>query len=126
MRIARPSIESLQWFGLFGAALVWTAQHVLAFGVNIARCSPVDVRWGIDQRVWQITLLAVAALLVLASEAAAVTVLRRTWGVEEDGPPPDGRRHFFAIAATVGNVLFLVIILTDGLAQLAFDPCRQA
>ena len=126
MRLARPGIDSLQWFGLFGAALVWTVQHVLAFGVDVARCSPVNVRWGVDQRVWQVTLLVVAVVLVLASEAAAVTVLRETREVEEDGPPPDGRRHFFAVAASVGNVLFLVIILMDGLAQLALTPCRQA
>jgi hypothetical protein len=126
MRVARPSLDSLQWFGLFGAALVWTAQHVLAFGVDVARCSPVNVRWGVDQRVWQVTLLVVAVLLVLASEAAAVTVLRETRDAEHDGPPPDGRRQFFAVAASLGNVLFLVIILMDGLAQLALSPCRQA
>jgi hypothetical protein len=126
VRIARPGIDSLQWFGLFGAALVWTAQHVLAFGVDVARCSPVNVRWGIDQRAWQITLLAVASVLALASEAAAVAVLRETRGVEDTHPPPDGRRRFFAVAAAVGNVLFLAIILMDGFAQLAFDPCRRA
>jgi hypothetical protein len=125
MRLARPGIDTLQWFGLFGAALVWTVQHVLAFGVNVARCSPVNVRWGIDQRAWQIALLVVAVVLVVASEAAAVAVLRETRGVEDSDPPPDGRRHFFAVAASVGNVLFLVIILMDGLAQLALSPCRQ-
>ncbi|TML91557.1 MAG: hypothetical protein E6G08_00230 [Actinobacteria bacterium] len=126
MRLARPGVDTLQWFGLFGAALVWTVQHVLAFGVDVARCSPANVRWGVDQRAWQIALLAVAVVLVVASEAAAVTVLRETRGVEDSDPPPDGRRHFFAVAASVGNVLFLVIILMDGLAQLALSPCRQA
>jgi hypothetical protein len=126
MRLARPSLETLQWFGLFGAALVWAVQHVIGFGVDVARCSAVGVRWGINVTSWQVSLLVVSLVLVLLSEAAAVTVLLQTRGFEDDDPPPDGRRHFFAVAATVGNVLFLVIILLDGLSQLVFSPCHQS
>jgi hypothetical protein len=123
--VRRPSLDTLQWFGLFGAALVWTVQHVLAFGVDVARCNPVQATWGVDQRTWQAVLLGVAFALALASEAAAIAVLRQTWGVEDSDAPPDGRRHFFAVAATVGNVLFLAIILMDGIAQLTVSTCRQ-
>jgi hypothetical protein len=126
VRLTRPSIDFLQWFGLFGAALIWTVQHVVGFGVDLARCSAAGSRWGIDVKAWQLSLLGVSVLLVLLAEAAAVTVLLRTREVEDSDPPPEGRRHFFAVAAALGNVLFLVIILMDSLGGLAFSPCRQA
>lgn len=127
MRIWRPRLtaEFLQWFGLGGAALVWTGQHVIGYGVTLARCGAGGARFGIDLHTWEIATLATAAVLVLCSEAAAITTLVRTWGVEHDGPPPDGRRHFFAFAATIANALFLVAMLLDGLGSLTFSPCRQ-
>ena len=126
-RIWRPklTLEFLQWFGFGGAALVWAAQHVIGFGATLARCGAGGVRFGIDLHTWELTTFIVALAFVLAAEASAIIVARRTWGVEHDGPPPDGRRHFFALAAMIGNLLFLVVILMSGLSTLTFDPCRQ-
>jgi hypothetical protein len=39
--LARP--ELLQWFGLFGAALAWTVQHVVGFGATLAHCGAGSV-----------------------------------------------------------------------------------
>jgi hypothetical protein len=118
--------EFLQWFGLFAAALVWTVQHVVGFGVFVATCAPGGSRWGIPVKTWQLSLLAVGILFALLAEAAALRVVLATRGVEEDAPPPHGRRHFFAVAAALANVLFLAIILMDGIGSLAFPACRPA
>ena len=45
MRLLRAEI--LQWFGLFAAALIWTTQLVVGFGLTVARCSAAGMRWGI-------------------------------------------------------------------------------
>ena len=128
MRLWRPrlSAEFLQWFGFGGAALVWAAQHVIGFGTTVARCSVGGVRFGIDLHTWELATFTTALAFVVAAEAAAVVTVVRTWGVSYDGPPPEGRRHFFALAALVGNLLFLVVILLSGLSTISFEPCRQA
>jgi hypothetical protein len=117
-------LEFLQWFGLGGAALVWASQHVLGVGTTLARCGAGGVHYGIGLHTWELTAGLVALAFALAAEAAAVTVVLRTRDADYDGPPPDGRRHFFALAAMVGNLLFIVIILLSSLSDLAYDPCR--
>ena len=118
--------EYLQWIGLLGAALVWTGQHIVGFGVTVANCSPGGSHWGLDVRAWEIALMIAAGTLVLLAEAAAITVLRQTQGADHSGEPPIGRRHFFALAAALGNILFLVIILLGGIAATVHQPCHQA
>ena len=125
----------VQWIGVCVAPLAWTAQHVVGYGVGQARCE-VGAGWGIGLDTWQLAMLAAAGLLVVISEAAAVSVFLATREANfGDGPPEDGRwggavphtrLHFFATAAMVANVLFLAIILMDGLAA-AFDSlCVQS
>ena len=129
MRVAlrwpvRP--ELLQWVGLFGAAIGWTAQHIVGFGVTVAGCGAGGSRWGLDQTTWQVVLIVVGETIILVAEAAAITVLVRTWGVAEDDAPPLGRQHFFAMAAAIGNVLFFVMVLLSGIGTIATGPCHQA
>jgi hypothetical protein len=127
MRLRWPTRpELLQWVGLFGAAIGWTAQHITGFGVTVAECGAGGSAWHLDRTSWQLTLIIVGELLILVAEAAAITVLVRTWGVEEDGAPPLGRQHFFAMAAAVGNVLFFVMVLLSGIGTLVTTPCHQA
>ena len=128
MRLWRPRLtaEFLEWFGLGGAAATWAAQLVVGYGTSLADCSTAGAGWGIALHTWEAALMGAAIALVLLSEAAAITVVLQTRGIEHDGPPPDGRRHFFALAAMVGNVLFLGAILLSGIAVLSHDPCRQA
>jgi len=124
MRTSR--LELLQWVGLLGAALVWTAQLVIGYGVADSRCTLAGQRWGLDLRTWEITLMVVAAALVLIAEGAAVAVFRATRDRDHNDPPPAGRHRFFSSAAVVGNVLFLVIVLLSGLGAVAHTACRQA
>lgn len=116
--------EALQWFGLLGGGLAWSAQLVVGYGLTAATCSAAGGEWGIDLRTWELTVALAAGAVVLLAEAASLAVLRDTWGVEEDGPPPVARRHFFAQAAAIGNVLFLVIVVLSGIGALAHAPCH--
>jgi hypothetical protein len=118
--------EFLQWFGLFGAALTWSAQLVLGFGVSVARCGAANAVLGVDLRAWQWSLLGIGVALVVLAEAAALETLWETRAVHYDDAAPDGRRHFFAVAAVLGNLLFLVAIVLGGVAAIIHEPPCQA
>jgi hypothetical protein len=123
-RVLNP--EFLQWYGLLGAAIVWAAQLVLAYGLTVARCGEGG-SFGLSLDSWEVALMVVAVLLAVLAECAAVAVFLDTRPVEHDGPPPDGRRHFFATGAMVGNLLFLTIILLTGIGIVAHNPvCLQS
>jgi len=124
MRRVRP--ELVQWYGLFGAALAWTAQLVVGFGVAYADCTAASRHWGLDVVTWEIVLMVVGGTLAVLAEAAAISVLLETRRVEYDDPPPLGRRHFFAFAAALGNVLFIMAILLNGIGALSNATCRPA
>jgi hypothetical protein len=119
-------LEALQWFGLFGGALAWTAQFVVGFGIAQAECSQGGSRFGIDPKTWEAAAFAAAAFVVVLAEVAAIAVVRATRNSEYDGPPPTGRRRFFALASTAANVLFLAIVLETGLGSLHHFPCGQS
>ena len=118
-------LEILQWVGLLAGALVWAAQHVVGFGITEAECNSGGLHWGIDNTVWQGALLVAAAACVVVAEAAAVTVLVATRQGSYESPPAPGRVRFFAIAAAAANVIFLMIIVLDGLASIFNVTCRQ-
>jgi hypothetical protein len=124
--VSRLRPELLQWYGLFGAALAWAAQHVISYGSGYAHCVNASRHWGIDITTWTIVVAAIGLVFALAAEAAAVAVLLETRGVDYDGPAPVGRRHFFALAAALGNVLFIVAIILNTVGALSFTDCRQA
>lgn len=134
MTLRRLSV--VQWIGVVVAPLAWTGQHVVGYGVGQARCSVGGMNWGIGFDTWQLAILAAAGLLILISEAAAVTVFIATRGTNYgDGPAGEGRWagtvphtriHFFATAAMVANVLFLTVVLVDGLASVFDSLCAQS
>ena len=138
-RIGRFTLGQLavvQWIGVVVAPLAWTGQHVVGYGAGQARCSVAGAGWGIAFDTWQLAILAAAGLLVVLSEAAAVTVFLATRETNHgDGPPGEGRwggavpysrLHFFATAAMVANVLFLSMILLDGLGSVFATLCAQS
>src|SRR5204863_8257894 len=84
MRYARA--ELLQWVGLLGGAVIWTAQLVVGLGATLADCNPASSRFGIALDTWEISLMAAAGALVLIAEGAAVSVLLETRDVEESDP----------------------------------------
>lgn len=130
------TLSILQWCGILVGALVWTAQHVVGFGIADARCHSGGAGWGIDNVVWQLTLVSCAGLAIVGAEVCAVLVFREVQGADYgDGPPeegrfggrrPYGRLAFFSSAAMVSNVLFLVIMLLASLSSALNDPCAQS
>jgi heme/copper-type cytochrome/quinol oxidase subunit 2 len=116
----------LQWVGLVLGAVVWAGQHLAGWGLTEATCDSGNVAWSIQHDLWQALLMAAAIALVLVAEAAAVAVFRETGGASYEDAAPLGRLRFFAIAAMAANVIFLMIILLDGLAAIFNVACRQA
>jgi len=116
----------LQWVGLLGGGAVWWSQHLVGLGVTSAECNAGGAGWGIDNDLWQGAILGVSALLVVAAGGAAAAVLVRTRGTSYEDPPAPGRIRFFAVAAAVANVIFLSIILLDGVASIVSVTCRQS
>lgn len=118
--------ELLQWYGLFGAALVWSAQLVVGFGVASADCTAASRRWGLDVVTWVVVLTLVGLVLACLAEVAAVQTLIATRRVDYHGSPPQGRRHFFAYAAAIGNILFIAAIVLNAVGALSNATCRPA
>jgi hypothetical protein len=120
--MSRTRLEVLQWYALLGGALAWTVEHVLGYFVSDGGCSRLVAHAGL----WGGLLTGFGVVAVVAAQAAAVVVYRATSGVGHDAPGPEGRLHFFAVAALVGNVLFLMLVGLDGLGSLTQLPCAQA
>jgi len=119
-------LEALQWFGLFGGAVAWTAQLVLGFGLAQAACSTGGSRLGVGTTLPQLALTAGAGLVTVLAALAALAVAMATREGKYDGPPPIGRRRFLALGALAANLLFLAIILNTGLLSVYQFPCRQS
>lgn len=114
----------MQWYGLLGAALTWAVQLVLGFGVTVARCGAANAVLGVDVKAWELALMTAGIVLALSAEGAALTILWQTRDVDHNDPPPDGRRHFFVVAAALGNILFLVMIVLSGVGAIVHEPCQ--
>ncbi|HWJ31878.1 MAG TPA: cytochrome c [Gaiellaceae bacterium] len=120
--MTRTRLEVLQWYGLLGGALAWTAEHVLGYFVSDGGCSGRVAHAAL----WGSLLTGFGIAAVAAAQVAALTVYRATRGVGHDDAGPAGRLRFFAVAALVGNVLFLMLVSLDGLGSLVHLPCAQA
>lgn len=119
--MSRTRLEVLQWYALLGGALAWTVEHVLGYFFSDGGCAGHVAHAGL----WGSLLIGFGAVAVIAAQAAAVTVYRATSAAGHDAPGPEGRLHFFAVAALVGNVLFLMLIGLDA-GSLTHLPCTQA
>lgn len=117
--MTRLRLELLQWYALLGGALAWAAQHVGGYFVSTAGCGSV----GFHTSGGQIALAVCAGVAIAAAEAAAFVVFRSTGA---DDPAPGGRLHFFAQAALLGNVLFFLIVVLNGVGSVYHLPCAQS
>jgi hypothetical protein len=124
MSVRRLSL--LQWLGLLAGGLSWWAEYLAGTGASQAKCNPGSSRWGIPHDTLQLALMLVGVVVVGAALVASAFVFKRTYDVEEQDAPPLGRIHFFSAAATVANLIFLVIILETGIATIVDRVCHQA
>lgn len=118
--------STLQWIGLFVAPFAWLAQHLIGQAASQASCSTANTVWGLSNTAWQVGLLVGAGLLILVSEAAAVVAFLHTREGDHDSPPPLGRIQLVSVASMTTNLLFLVIVLLDGIASIVDIACRQS
>ncbi|HEY2543159.1 MAG TPA: hypothetical protein VGH92_08905 [Gaiellaceae bacterium] len=119
------ALSLFQWVGFFVAPAAWFAQHVIGQAIAQASCSAANTSWGVSDRSWQVALLAAAGTLILLSEAAAVAAFRST-DASYESPPPQGRVKLIAIAAMTTNLIYLVIVLLDGVVSIVDAGCRQS
>jgi hypothetical protein len=112
-----------QWVGLLLGGVAWFAYHLAGYSLTEASCD--SVRWNIHHDLWQTVGMVVAAAFVLAAQAASIAVIRGTSYTSYDGEPPAARMRFTAIAAAAANVIFLMVILLDGLGSILNVACRQ-
>jgi hypothetical protein len=134
LRIER--LAFLQWVGLLLGAVTWTVAHLAGIGVTQAECNAAGSElWHLSNPAWQAPIMAVSAFLITSAGVCAVLVFTRTRGLDfGDGPTPPSEKperrltriHFFSAAAIVANVIFLMIVLLDGAANLADIACRQS
>jgi hypothetical protein len=71
-------------------------------------------------------LAVLVGIVVIVAWLAAFVVFRETRTVDLDAPGPLGRIHFFAQAALLGNLLFFVIVVLDGVGAVRELPCHQS
>ena len=119
-------MKALAWIGLFVAPGAWFGQHAIGQAIAQASCSTANASWGVSNRTWQVVLLVVSGLLILAAEAASVAAFRGTEPASYEDAPPVGRIRLIAIAAMTTNLIYLVIVLLDGIASIVDVSCRQA
>lgn len=120
-------LVTLQWLGLFVGAGAWWTQHLAGYSLTVVRCGEgyPHTPFGFSNAYWQVLLMAVAVAVILAAEAASALVLRQTSDASYESPPAIGRVRFFSIASATANVIFLFIVLLDGVASLVHTGCVQ-
>jgi hypothetical protein len=125
-----PRLRTLSWFGLLGAPLAWTVQHVTGFALTQAQCGGAGAGWDVHVDAWTIAVTAPAAAIAILAELASIKVFRETRSAEGAGgseePPPKGRVHFLATVGIVISPLFLFIILMSGLGTVFLPECVQS
>lgn len=112
------------WFGLVGAPVAWTVQHVFGISVIEAACNPPSPHWGVPVDGWTLTITVVAAIVVVLSTGAAYMAYRATSDAGTD--PPEARVRFLAIVGLVVSPLFLAIVLMSGITVVALPECVQS
>jgi uncharacterized membrane protein len=118
--VTRTRLELLQWFSLFAGPLAWATEHVVGYFISDAACS-AGVR---NAALWQTLLALLTGAVVVAAWLAAFVTFRETRTVDHYAPGPLGRIRFFAQAALLGNILFFVIVVLDGVSTVYELPCR--
>jgi hypothetical protein len=124
--MTRPSLESLQWFGLLAGPLAFLCEHVVGVGATFADCSPAGSGWAVPMHSIQIGVTAAAAVVIVLAEVAAVLAFRATQGVDKEGEPPLGRIRFLSTAALAIGPLFLALVLLGGVGAAVHANCHQS
>jgi hypothetical protein len=122
-RVDRTAV--LLWFGLAGAPVAWTLQHIIGYGLTEASCQEAgQADWHLPLDAWTIVVTGAALVVGLASCAAAIATMRLTRDAGTE--PPGARIRFLATVAVTTGPLFVTIMLMSGLGTLFTTACRQS
>ncbi len=124
--MTRPSLESLQWFGLLAGPLAFLCEHVVGVGTTFADCSPAGSGWAVPMHGIQVGMTAAAAVVIVLAEAAALVAFRATRDVDKEGEPPLGRIRFLSTAALGIGPIFLTLVLLGGVGAAVHPACHQS
>ena len=112
------------WFGLLGAPIAWTLQHITGFALSDATCSEAGRGWTIHMDAWTLVVGATAFAIGALAEIAAFITWRATRDSNDE--PPESRIHFLSVIACTVNPLFLCIIAMSTLGALFLANCQQS
>ena len=107
------------WIGLLFPAFVTAAQFQINL-VLVRQACAAQHRSGL----FAVTIIAI--VLTLAASAVAFVIWRRSgqrW-LSESGDR-DTRVRFLSVWALLGNGIFLLLIIAQGIATIIFDPCQR-
>jgi len=112
------------WFGVLGAPVAWTVQHVSGFAFTIAGCGEVGTVWDVPVNLLTAIATAAGAATAVLAELSAIHVFRATRGAGE-AEPPASRIHFLSVVGLTVGPLFLAMILMSGLSSIFLTDCVQ-
>jgi hypothetical protein len=119
-------------FGLLGAAAAWGLQTEVGETLAAQACYPHRRALPAPQWSWLMPALNAMSIVALLVGIAGVWVAWRSWRIARGARPDSaasvsdttaGRTRFLAMAALILSVLFLVGLVTAGLAVLLVSPC---
>jgi heme/copper-type cytochrome/quinol oxidase subunit 2 len=136
VRLARlkPGPAVLAFFGVLGAPIAWTLQHVAGISLTLADCGttlpgsggPAGAHAPVALNALTLVVTAVAASVAVLAGLSAFLAWRATREAGADAGPPEGRTHFLAVVGMTVTPLFLFIILMSGLTTIFMPNCHQA
>ncbi|WOD15015.1 hypothetical protein [Paraburkholderia kirstenboschensis] len=119
-------------FGLLGAAAAWGLQTEIGETLAAQACFPHRTALPAPQWPWLVPALNVMSIVALLVGIAGVWVAWRSWRIARGARPDSaasesdtaaGRTRFLAMAGLILSLLFLVGVVTAGLAVLLVSPC---
>jgi hypothetical protein len=112
------------WFGVLGAPLAWTVQHVAGLALTLADCGAAGTVWNVPVSLLTAIVTAAAVLAATLAELSAIQVFRATRGAG-DAEPPASRIHFLSIVGLAIGPLFVAMMLMSGLSSILLTKCLQ-
>jgi DNA-binding transcriptional LysR family regulator len=109
------------WFGVLGAPLAWTGQHIAGYALTEAACD--EARWNVHMDTWVAVVSAAAAVVAVAAGVAAVVTYLATRDAEDE--LPGSRIKFLAIIGITITPLFFAMIVMSGLGSVLLPQCHQ-
>ncbi len=126
---ARPADSSTSpriWFAVLGPPAAWAVQFGAGYWLAQASCDRIDARWSDWHELATIGITVAAVLVVLAAAATSLGIYRGADDAADDDAPPAGRNHFLAIIGLTVAVLFLFIVVMNGVGVSVLSPCNQS